>query len=569
MKKFFAFLLAAAMLFSLVACSNNQTSTENNGGQIPSDTPKYDYDPTSLESMLTFLSTTGEAAVNDTEAEAQSLIGTLGESYDSYASNKAEVTEFYSRMATQSSDLYLAFQACSIDYFKCVASQGLDDYDTWDDAMEDFYDAWDDVMEEYYDAWDDAYGDIYDLCDDLISDASDDLDYKEYSDVWSAMYEEYSDAWSSMYKAYSDAWSKTYKDYSSCWSGFYKGSTDVDALLADAASEKDNTEDDDRDSSNSDNTDNADKDASEGTESYAELEERIEAAVSTSLTSLTSEWESLAAGMESYDTYMAKADAIAAFYEQLNSSSAELCIQMCQFSIDYAEAILSSGKSTDDMYSNLEGIYDLIYDDMGDEIYDGIYDGILDEMYDVLYSGALDERPDGVEYSDWSDARSKEYEMWSDTRSDTYEQWSDFRGDVYEFWSDMRSELYSDDIEAAQEVIAEFQEDVNKLLDKQANTNDVTEATEDVSGSDGIDPDFRAAMDSYEKFFDDYVIFMKAYKDADDVSSMANEYTAMMQQYLETMTALQGIDQGSLSDEDALYYAEVMLRINQKLLQVV
>jgi hypothetical protein len=61
---------------------------------------------------------------------------------------------------------------------------------------------------------------------------------------------------------------------------------------------------------------------------------------------------------------------------------------------------------------------------------------------------------------------------------------------------------------------------------------------------------------------------MKAYKESSDISSMANEYTAMMQQYVQMMGELQKIDQNSLSTEEALYYAEVMLRINQKILSV-
>ena len=75
-------------------------------------------------------------------------------------------------------------------------------------------------------------------------------------------------------------------------------------------------------------------------------------------------------------------------------------------------------------------------------------------------------------------------------------------------------------------------------------------------------------MDSYEEFFDDYVIFMKAYKESEDTISMSAEYTSMMTQYFKTMTELQKVDEDDLSDEEALYYAEVMLRINQKLLQV-
>lgn len=565
MKRIFSLLLVAAMLFSLAACGNEQTpSTGDTQGSA--NTVKYDYDPNNLESMLAFIATASETACTDTETETEVLSRILGESYDSYAVNKTEITVFFENMQTRAADLYMAFQICSIDYFKCVASQGLDDYDTWDDAMGDFYDAWDDAMGDYYEAWDDAYGDIYGLCDDLISDASDTLDYDDYSDAWSTMYNEYSDAWSAMYKAYSDAWSKTYTDYSACWSGFYKGNTDVDAILAAAAAE--DADDSDDENNSKDETSSGDDNFASDV-SYDDLEAEIESEVESTLTALTTEWEALAEGLDSYESYVAKDADIEAFYGKVNHTSASLCIQMRQYSIDYAKAIMASGKSPDDMYDDLEAIYDLIYDDMGDEIYDGIYDGILDEMYDALYSGALDDRPDGVEYSDWSDARSNEYEMWSDTRSDTYEHWSDFRGDVYEFWSDMRSELYGDDTDAAQEQIDDLQKDVDKLAGKLDSSEDIPpETTDSTITADGIDPDFKAAMDSYEKFFDEYVIFMKAYKESDDVTSMANEYTAMVMQYLETMTALQEIDEDTLSDEEVLYYAEVMLRINQKLLEV-
>jgi hypothetical protein len=75
-------------------------------------------------------------------------------------------------------------------------------------------------------------------------------------------------------------------------------------------------------------------------------------------------------------------------------------------------------------------------------------------------------------------------------------------------------------------------------------------------------------MDSYEQFFDEYVAFMKKFKEAEDTTSILGEYAAMMQQYTQTMADLNKIDEGSLSDAEALYYADVMLRINQKLLQV-
>lgn len=554
MKKFLALFLCFAMLFSFTACNSNKTGGDENKP------PKYNYDSSSLEGMLSFITSTGETANAETTAAAEALIEKLGDSYNTYDAHKADVTAFFDAANTRSANLYAAFQACSIDYFKCVAKQGLSDYKTWDGAMGDFYDAWDDAMGDYYDAWDEAYGDIYDTCDDLISDASDELDYKVYSEAWSAMYKEYSDAWSTNYKAYSDAWSKTYKDYSNCWGGFYRGNTDVDAILADAVKEDkgSSTEEDN-------NSDDTSSDAPAGSVSYTDLQNKIESTVESTLSSLTTEWETLSSGIDSYKTYLAKEADVEAFYEKVNTTSATLCIQMCQYGIEYAEAILASGRSTDDMYSDLEDIYDLIYDDMGDEIYDGIYDGILDEMYDAFYDGALDERPDGVEYSDWSDARSQEYKWWSDTRSDAYEQWSDYRSDVYEFWSDMRSEMYNDDVDGAKDELADFKKDIEKQAGKNGSTTTTANTTPSATG---VSAEFKAAMDSYEEFFDGYVLFMKAYKESADISSMANEYTAMMQQYVQTMGELQKIDQNTLSSEDALYYAEVMLRINQKILSV-
>ena len=104
--------------------------------------------------------------------------------------------------------------------------------------------------------------------------------------------------------------------------------------------------------------------------------------------------------------------------------------------------------------------------------------------------------------------------------------------------------------------------------EQQPNGSAGNEEVQKPAGTDGIRPEFKQAMDSYEKFFDEYVAFMKKFKEAEDTTSMLGEYTTMMQQYTQTMADLNKIDEGSLSDAEALYYADVMLRINQKLLQV-
>ncbi|HJB57285.1 MAG TPA: hypothetical protein H9714_07025 [Candidatus Flavonifractor intestinipullorum] len=195
--------------------------------------PAPAYDSRDLESILAAVTAEAEAAAQTVEEESVLLLEALGDSYDTYEANGAAVAEFYSGSLRDAQALYAAFEAMSLDYFRCVAAQGVEDYDTWDSALEDFYDVWDDGMEDYYDAWDDAYGELYDRCDTLLEDAP----HSAYSDRWSEMYEAYSDAWSGMYEAYSDAWSSTYDTYSDVWRGFYDGETDVDRILQATAPE--------------------------------------------------------------------------------------------------------------------------------------------------------------------------------------------------------------------------------------------------------------------------------------------------------------------------------------------
>ena len=90
----------------------------------------------------------------------------------------------------------------------------------------------------------------------------------------------------------------------------------------------------------------------------------------------------------------------------------------------------------------------------------------------------------------------------------------------------------------------------------------------EAAAEDGIRPEFKAAMDSYEAFFDEYVAFMKEYAESTDAAGMSTEYLTMMQQYLETMEAMQELGEEELSDQEAVYYAEVSLRISQKLMEV-
>ena len=84
----------------------------------------------------------------------------------------------------------------------------------------------------------------------------------------------------------------------------------------------------------------------------------------------------------------------------------------------------------------------------------------------------------------------------------------------------------------------------------------------------GIDPSFKKLMDTYEKFFDDYISFMKNYQSTDDIFSMLGEYTVYLTEYAKTMQALDDIDTSKLTKEEYAYYTEVTGRITQKLLKL-
>lgn len=50
---------------------------------------------------------------------------------------------------------------------------------------------------------------------------------------------------------------------------------------------------------------------------------------------------------------------------------------------------------------------------------------------------------------------------------------------------------------------------------------------------DGMRVSFKEAMDSYEKFFDEYVAFMKKYQESDNATEMLSDYLKFMEQYSE------------------------------------
>ena len=305
--------------------------------------------------------------------------------------------------------------------------------------------------------------------------------------------------------------------------------------------------------------------------------------IESTVSSLTATYEALTADIATYDDYVANVDRVEAFYATVVEETRNLCIRLREYGADYVDSVLSSGLTCDEMYDELDVLYDDLYDDAGGDVYDEIYDDLMGDLYDVFYDGILKDAYDTVDYSDWADTHSNEYDFWSDAHSDIYDEWSDFHSDIYDLWSDVRGELWDDDLDRAAEKLADFRADLQSLKEESAQTGSAgsqaasssAPAESTASGTvpeelvDGMRPDFKNAMDSYETFMGEYCDFMAKYNESDGSDlSLLSDYASFLSQYAEMAESFETWDSEDLTDAETAYYLEVQTRVSQKLLEV-
>lgn len=105
-----------------------------------------------------------------------------------------------------------------------------------------------------------------------------------------------------------------------------------------------------------------------------------------------------------------------------------------------------------------------------------------------------------------------------------------------------------------------------------AKTSSITYPAE--TDEDYIRPEFKELMDQYEAFFDDYIAFMQKYANAssDDpmaVLGMLQDYLDWLEKYSEVMEDFENVGSSDMTRAESFYYAEVALRIEEKLLKVI
>lgn len=93
-----------------------------------------------------------------------------------------------------------------------------------------------------------------------------------------------------------------------------------------------------------------------------------------------------------------------------------------------------------------------------------------------------------------------------------------------------------------------------------------TEKAEDLV--DGMRPEFKAAMDSYETFMTDYVDFMKKFEENPSDLSILADYADYMKKYADFVEDFEAWDEEEMNNAEMAYYIDVQARVSKKLIEI-
>ena len=106
-------------------------------------------------------------------------------------------------------------------------------------------------------------------------------------------------------------------------------------------------------------------------------------------------------------------------------------------------------------------------------------------------------------------------------------------------------------------------------LDNEQSLDDELDDNVDNSNdnNNGMRTEFKDAMDSYEKFIDEYISFMKKYNNSNGTDTeLLMDYSKYLTKYVEMVDSFEKWDDEELNTEETKYYIEVQTRVSKKLL---
>lgn len=120
-----------------------------------------------------------------------------------------------------------------------------------------------------------------------------------------------------------------------------------------------------------------------------------------------------------------------------------------------------------------------------------------------------------------------------------------------------------------EQVSEEIFEEVEEVLEDAETVQ--SETVEEVPAEEvvrGLRPEFKAAMDSYEAFYNEYCDFMKAYMANPADLGLLTKYADFASKTAEMDETFANWNENEMNNEELQYYLEVNNRVAQKLLEV-
>ena len=278
----------------------------------------------------------------------------------------------------------------------------------------------------------------------------------------------------------------------------------------------------------------------------------------------------------SLEEYMENKQLVSNWYEIVVSESEDFFERTKENSIKYYKLLLEEIdlSNWDAIYDSFEIYYDSVLDETMEEYYDEICDALMEKAYDSYYDGVIDDGYDTVEYEIYQKELEEAYKMYFDYGSELYEMYLESGSYLYRLTIDMRMAFQNGEYDVdkiVEKVDAEIEKEQQEKEQQLAEKEDIKENENNIvedKNNDEVSADFIALMDTYEEFFDDYIEFMTKYNESKDTMAMLTDYLDYLAKFAETMEAFEAIEGQEMTDAEALYYAEVQLRISQKLLLV-
>lgn len=591
MKKLLAILLTSAMTFSLVACGGNKGAQDNTlNEQVAAEKTVDESDPAALLDAITNDFTDVTTALTEKQTETFSAVGTT---YADYQKNKGLIDTWMESVLSESDELFARTKENSVAYFKLIVANEDHVYSEFcDDALDKYYDTvYDKAMDTYYDAlYDDAMDALYDqYYDGIISDVYDTVEYKEWSDANSECYKTWSDASSNVYKKWSKESSYVYGLWSAMSSALcYNKNYDVDAIVAEYDKEKDEQD-----------AKQAEKDA----KVYTDLEVlyEINADGNAEVVGYTGEGNRITISSE-YEGKDVVRIADAAFegcttledvinwadIEEIGDSAFAGCTGLTDFSIPNDTKVI--GGHAFEGCTNLENLVIWGDPDIGEYAFSDCSSlAKISIGSDTKNVGAhaFENCTSATSLIIWGADIIGDYAFAGCTGIEEVSIPSDVRSignHAFDGCTALSSVIiWDDDTAIGKDVFANcpslsdapyergtvlectMSGSENGGDDTKANAN---EPTQSEATTDGIRPEFKEAMDSYEAFYTEYCDFLKQYKEKPTDSALLAKYSTMLVKADEMNKAFEAWNEDDLSNEEMKYYLDVNNRVMKMLVDV-